>query len=81
MPRLQVYLPAELYDEVKARGLPASELLQNAVRAELRRQDLSAEADRYIAALADQVGAPSRAQIARAQAIAGRAARRHKRAG
>ena len=38
MPRLQVYLPDDLYDQLKARGLPASELLQTAVRAELERQ-------------------------------------------
>ena len=37
MPRLQVYLPDDLYDQLKARGLPASELLQTAVRAELER--------------------------------------------
>ena len=32
---MQVYLPDDLYELVKARGLPASELLQKAVRAEL----------------------------------------------
>ena len=46
MPRMQVYLPDDLYDLVKARGLPASELLQKAVRAEVRRLDLLAETDR-----------------------------------
>lgn len=81
MPRLQVYLPAELYDEVKARGLPASELLQNAVRAEIRRQELAAEADRYLASLAKQVGLPSRDETTRAEAIARVAGRRTKRAG
>jgi hypothetical protein len=34
MPRMQVYLPADLYELVKKRGLPASELLQEAVRTE-----------------------------------------------
>jgi len=34
MPRMQVYLPNELYKAVKERHLPASELLQEAVRAE-----------------------------------------------
>jgi len=81
MPRLQVYLPDELYDQLKARRLPASELLQDAVRAEVRRQDLSAEADRYIAALAKQVDAPSRKQTVKAAAIARSAARRTRRAG
>ena len=42
MPRMQVYLPDELYNLVKKRRLPASELLQKAVRAELRRRDLLA---------------------------------------
>ena len=40
MARMQVYLPDDLYKQVKARGLPASELLQKAVRAELRRLEL-----------------------------------------
>ena len=34
---MQVYLPDELYRLVKKRRLPASELLQSAVRAEVRR--------------------------------------------
>ena len=46
MPRMQVYLPDELYRLVKARRLPASELLQKAVRAEVHRQDLLAKGDR-----------------------------------
>ncbi len=82
MPRIQVYLPDELYDELKKRGLPASELLQEAVRAELRRLDLSAEADRYIARLTRQVGEPSADEMARAEAVARRIRRRSsKRAG
>ena len=35
MPRMQVYLPDDLYEQVKRRHLPASELLQEAVRADL----------------------------------------------
>ena len=57
MPRMQVYLPDELYNLVKKRRLPASELLQKAVRAELRRRDLLAASDRYVADLVSQVGA------------------------
>lgn len=34
MPRMQVYLPADLYDWVKQNRIPASELLQEAVRAQ-----------------------------------------------
>jgi hypothetical protein len=70
MPRLQVYLPADLYEQVKARHLPASELLQHAVRAELRRQDLLSEADSYLDELTAEVGLPSPDEYARAKAIA-----------
>lgn len=72
MPRMQVYLPDALYREVKERGLPASELLQEAVAAELRRQELEARADEYITGLIAEVGEPSEADLARADAIARR---------
>ncbi len=72
MPRVQVYLPDELYRAVKERGLPASELLQDAVRAELRRQELMIETDRYVAELIDKVGEPSASAIARAEALSRR---------
>lgn len=71
MPRMQVYLPDELYKAVKERHLPASELLQDAVRAELRRQELLAEADRYIEDLANEVGQPSAETAERAARLAG----------
>ncbi len=45
MPRMQVYLPDELYREVKERGLAASELLQRAIAVEVRRLELEARAD------------------------------------
>jgi post-segregation antitoxin (ccd killing protein) len=69
---MQVYLPDDLYDQLKARGLPASELLQQAVRAELRRQALIDETDAYLDELIDEVGAPSANEMARAEAIARR---------
>ena len=72
MPRLQVYLPDELYRAVKERQLPASELLQGAVRAELRRQELLEETDRYLAELVGEVGEPSPASVARAERLAQR---------
>lgn len=72
MPRLQVYLPEDLYRAVKERRLPASELLQGAVRRELRRQDLLAETDRYLAELVEEVGEPSAAAMARAEALSKR---------
>jgi post-segregation antitoxin (ccd killing protein) len=73
---MQVYLPDDLYDEVKRRGLPASELLQEAVRAEVRRQDLLSETDAYLAELISELGEPSPQERARAEAIARRIAAR-----
>lgn len=67
-----MYLPDDLYDELKARGLPASELLQEAVRAELRRQALIDETDSYLTELIDEVGEPTPDEVARAEAIARR---------
>ena len=73
---MQVYLPDDLYRLVKKRRLPASELLQSAVRAEVRRLDLLSETDRFTTALMAEVGAPSRAEQARAKALAQRIAKR-----
>jgi post-segregation antitoxin (ccd killing protein) len=67
---MQVYLPDDLYDALKARGLPASELLQQAVRAELRRQALIDETDAYLDELIDEVGQPTSDELARAEGIA-----------
>jgi len=72
MPRMQVYLPDELYKAVKERELPASELLQEAVEAELRRQRLNDEAGSYVEELVAEVGEPSTRERARAAAIARR---------
>lgn len=76
MPRVQVYLPNDLYAALKERRLPASELLQEAVRAELRRLDLLAETVRYLAELEAEVGEPTAADRARAESIATRLATR-----
>jgi post-segregation antitoxin (ccd killing protein) len=72
MPRMQVYLPDELYKAVKERGLPASELLQEAVEAEVRRQRLNEQAESYVAELVAEVGEPSPRERARAATIARR---------
>ena len=72
MPRMQVYLPDELYDAVKERELSPSELLQDAVRAELRHQALVEETDRYLAELVDDVGEPSDEALAKAEALSRR---------
>lgn len=69
MPRIQVYLSDELYRAVKERNLPASELLQDAIRVELRRQELLEEADRHVAEMIQNVGEPSAKAIARAEAL------------
>ena len=73
---MQVYLPEAMYQQIKARSLPVSELLQKAVETEIRRQDLLAETDRYLADLISEVGVPSPAQRSRAAATAKKLARR-----
>jgi hypothetical protein len=64
---------------VKARGLPASELLQKAVRAELRRLDLLDENARYLAELEREVGEPTPTERARAKAAVDRITKRTRR--
>jgi post-segregation antitoxin (ccd killing protein) len=76
MPRVQVYLPDDLYEALKTKGLPASELLQDAVRAELRRRELAERTDAYLAELVDEVGEPTAREIARAEALADRIEKR-----
>jgi hypothetical protein len=69
MPRVQVYLPDDLYNELKARGLGASELLQTAVRAELERQRALEAADLYVEELLSEVGEPTPEEAPRADVI------------
>lgn len=76
MPRVQVYLPADLYETLKELRLPASELLQEAVRAELRRRKLLSASRRYTAELAAEAGQPAARQRTRALAVAQRIAGR-----
>jgi hypothetical protein len=76
---MQVYLPDDLYKLVKKSRLPASELLQDAVRAEVRRRELLRETDRYIVDLIAEVGKPSARQRARAAAIVQRVVARRPR--
>ncbi len=66
---MQVYLPDDLYAAVKSHGLRASELLQEAVRAELHRESLRGGLDRYLAEREAEVGPPSPKQLAQAQAL------------
>jgi post-segregation antitoxin (ccd killing protein) len=72
MPRVQVYLPDDLHEELKRRGLPASELLQIALRAELERQDALDATASYLEELAAELGEPSARQQAHADSIARR---------
>ena len=76
---MQVYLPDELYDLVKKRRLPASELLQDAVRAEVRRRQLLAAGDEYVAELTAEVGKPTARQRAAAIAVVKKLAARSRR--
>jgi len=69
MPRMQVYLPDELYRALKRERLPASELLQKAVGAELRRRKLLAEGERYLAELVADLGEPSPKQQGAADSL------------
>ena len=73
---MQVYLPEDIYKQVKARALPVPEILQNAVKTELRRQELPEETDRYLADLIAEVEKPSPRQRSRANAKARRNAQR-----
>ena len=79
MPRMQVYLPDELYKVVKEQRLPASELLQDAVRAEVHRQELLGETDRYIEELVDEVGGPSPRAAVRGDRLAAEVVARRQR--
>jgi post-segregation antitoxin (ccd killing protein) len=72
MPRVQVYLPDDLHEQLKQRGLPASELLQIALRAELERQDALDETERYLVELSAEVGEPNQRQRSHADVIARR---------
>lgn len=76
MPRVQVYLPDDLYDELKRRDLPASELLQVAVRAEVERRKALEAAHDYVAELAAEIGMPSARQQSQADAVVRRIRRR-----
>jgi post-segregation antitoxin (ccd killing protein) len=69
MPRVQVYLPDDLYKALKSSRLPASELLQIAVRAELERRAALDATDLYLSELAAEVGEPGPRQISQADAV------------
>ena len=66
---MQVYLPDDLYEAVKRYKLPASRLLQEAVRANLCRRAAIEEANRYAEALIDHLGEPSVEDYSWAEAL------------
>ena len=68
---MQVDIPDDLYEEIKKYEIEVSELVQPVLRAELRRQQLLAAADEYIAELIAEVGEPSPEDIAEAARILG----------
>jgi len=73
MPKLQVDLPDDLYRAVKELGLPVSELLQEALRLEMRRRrQILAATDEYLAGLIAEVGEPSAEDEAWAKALVDR---------
>lgn len=76
---MQVYLPTDIYEIVKECRLPASELLQNAVRAEVNRRELLAASQRYTDELKAKIGQPSPKERALAAAMAQRIAGRKER--
>lgn len=75
MPRLQVYLPDDLYHELKKRNLPASEMLQAALRTEIERLDLLAATDAHLAGLANALQRATAADHERADIIVRRLSR------
>lgn len=77
MPRVNVYLPDDLHAELERRGIPASELLQIALRAEIKRRDALDETAAYLGELFAEVGEPSRSERTHAEGIARRIRSRH----
>ena len=69
MPQIRVNLPDDLYGSVKEHGLSPADLLQTAIHDELRRRQMSAETERYLAELIDEVGEPSETAVAKAEAL------------
>lgn len=69
MPRVHVYLPDDLYQFVKEHQLPASELLQEAIRSEVYQQDLREEMERRINESIGEIPEPSAKAWAQAKAL------------
>lgn len=76
---MQVYLPDDLFSVVKDEGLPASELLQDAIRAEVKRRALAKATDKYLSELTRKVGSPTNKEKVDARAFAERLTHRSSR--
>jgi hypothetical protein len=74
MPRVQVYLPDDLYALLKERGMSASQLLQDAIREEERKRELCAALDDYLAEMDELYGPASPEEQAEAKEWAARVA-------
>ena len=72
---MQVYLPDDLHAAVKEHGFPASEMLQKAVREEIRRLELIKAGEEYLEELRAEVGEPSPAVEAWAENLVDQATR------
>ncbi len=72
MPKVQVYLPKDFHAAVKELDLPASRLLQDAVRTEVERRALVADAWAYVEEVESTHGAPCDAEITEAREWASR---------
>lgn len=81
MPKMTVYLPDDLFEIVKQRELPVSELLQAAIRNQLALEEKRAAADRLARAIVREHGEPSARDLAWADALVGRGGKRARRAG
>jgi hypothetical protein len=64
---MQIYLPDDLYAEVKSRQLRVSELAQQAFQAEIRRQKRIDALNEYLAELIAETGEPSPEDLAWAE--------------
>ncbi|GAA1664771.1 hypothetical protein GCM10009745_03170 [Kribbella yunnanensis] len=69
---MQIYLPDDLYAEVKSRKLPVSELLQGAIRAEIRREELILAMEEFLEDALHEFGEPSSEALGRAEDLAAR---------
>lgn len=69
---MQIYLPDDLYAEVKARNLRASELLQQAIRAEIRREEQIQAMAEFVQEAIREYGEPTAEEIAEAEEFVAR---------